>query len=418
MASFSFGAGNAGKILRIPLYALGRAATLVVPRTSDVWVFGSAVGFADGGLALQRFAADRGERTLWLTGSAGEGAEARRLGIRSVAKHSLRGFWATARARVIVITHGFGDVNRYAATGGVIVQLWHGIPLKRIGLDAAVTTASPLPFARGIAPRVLGALYRRTQHRIRVLPAASELVRGRLESAFGLDTRRVPVTGEPRTDTLSQGTAGERRLAARARLGALLGDASGVGGDAPVVLYAPTWRDGAPDPAPPNGVELAGLQTLLAQTGALLLVRSHHLGGGGGALEGPRVHGFGSEVVADITPLLPGIDALVTDYSSLAFDAALAGVPTLFHAPDLAAYERSRGFYGAYADVAGDDAASDWATILAQLRALLTDPSVRAERVRRGDALSARVHAFRDGRNTERVYRAIRQLVTFTERVS
>jgi CDP-glycerol glycerophosphotransferase len=43
---------------------------------------------------------------------------------------------------------------------------------------------------------------------------------------------------------------------------------------------------------------------------------------------------------------------------------------------------------------------------------------VRAERVRRGDALSARVHAFRDGRNTERVYRAIRQLVTFTERVS
>ena len=130
------------------------------------------------------------------------------------------------------------------------------------------------------------------------------------------------------------------------------------------------------------------------------------------------MHGFGSEVVADITPLLPGIDALVTDYSSLAFDAALAGVPTLFHAPDLAAYERSRGFYGAYADVAGDDAASDWATLLAQLRALLTDPSVRAERVRRGDALSARVHAFRDGRNTERVYRAIRQLVTFTERVS
>lgn len=418
MASFSFGAGNAGKILRIPLYALGRAATLVVPRTSDVWVFGSAVGLADGGLALQRFAADRGERTLWLTGSAGEGAEARRLGIRSVAKHSLRGFWATARARVIVITHGFGDVNRYAATGGVIVQLWHGIPLKRIGLDAAVTTASPLPFARGIAPRVLGALYRRTQHRIRVLPAASELVRGRLESAFGLDTRRVPVTGEPRTDTLSQGTAADRRLAARARLGALLADAPGVGGYTPIVLYAPTWRDGAPDPAPPTGVELAGLQTLLAETGAVLLVRSHHLGGGGGPLEGPRVHGFGSEVVADITPLLPGIDALVTDYSSLAFDAALAGVPTLFHAPDLAAYERSRGFYGAYADVAGDDAASDWATLLAQLRALLTDPSVRAERVRRGDALSARVHAFRDGRNTERVYRAIRHLVTFTERVS
>ena len=418
MASFSFGAGNAGKLLRIPLYVFGRVVTALVPRSADLWVFGSAVGLADGAWALWREAAAQGERAVWLTGTDAEAALARERRIPSAPKSSWRGFALTARAAVIVVTHGFGDVNRYAATGGVIVQLWHGIPLKRIGLDAAVTTASPLPFARGIAPRVLGALYRRTQHRIRVLPAASELVRGRLESAFGLDTRRVPVTGEPRTDTLSQGTAADRRLAARARLGALLADAPGVGGYTPIVLYAPTWRDGAPDPAPPNGVELAGLQTLLAQTGALLLVRSHHLGGGGGALEGPRVHGFGSEVVADITPLLPGIDALVTDYSSLAFDAALAGVPTLFHAPDLAAYERSRGFYGTYADVAGDDAASDWATLLAQLRALLTDPSVRAERVRRGDALSARVHAFRDGRNTERVYRAIRHLVTFTERVS
>ncbi|MFV4914503.1 CDP-glycerol glycerophosphotransferase family protein, partial [Microbacterium lacticum] len=245
MASFSFGAGNAGKLLRIPLYLLGRVATLVIPRTSDVWVFGSAVGVADGALAVHRHATDAGERAIWLTGSADEDADARSRGIPFVRRHSLRGFWLTARARVIVITHGFGDVNRYAATGGVVVQLWHGIPLKRIGLDATVTTASPVPFARGAVARVLAALYRRTQGRIRVLPAASEIVRGRLESAFGLDTLRVPVAGEPRTDTLSQGAADERRARARARIGALLGEDPGP---APVVLYAPTWRDGAPDP--------------------------------------------------------------------------------------------------------------------------------------------------------------------------
>ena len=47
-------------------------------------------------------------------------------------KRSLRGFWLTARAGVVVITHGFGDVNRYAVSDAFIVQLWHGIPLKRI----------------------------------------------------------------------------------------------------------------------------------------------------------------------------------------------------------------------------------------------------------------------------------------------
>ena len=44
-----------------------------------------------------------------------------------------RGWWATARAGVVVVTHGQGDVNRYATSGAFLVQLWHGIPLKRIG---------------------------------------------------------------------------------------------------------------------------------------------------------------------------------------------------------------------------------------------------------------------------------------------
>lgn len=405
MASFSFDAGNAGKLLRIPLYALGRVATLVIPRAGDLWVFGSAVGLADGAWSLWQHAVERGERVVWLTSSAADERQARDRGIPFVAKGTLRGFWLTARAGVTVVTHGFGDVNRYAATGGVIVQLWHGIPLKRIGLDAAVTTASPLPFARGATRRVLARLYRRTQGRIRVIPAASELVRGRLESAFGLDTARVPVTGEPRTDVLSRGTAEGRRAAARARLNDLVGD---VTDDTRVVLYAPTWRDGASDPAAPASAEVATLHALLAETDAVLLVRSHHLGVGDYAdLRSPRVRMMGSDLVADVTPLLPGMDALITDYSSLAYDAALVPLPTLFFAPDLAEYQRSRGFYGTYAAVAGDDPAANWSALLAQLRALLSDPAVHAARIERAVALSARVHAFDDGRSTERVYRAI-----------
>ena len=40
-----------------------------------------------------------------------------------------------------------------------------------------------------------------------MLPAASELVRGRLESAFGLDTRRVPVTTSVKDGLTSHLTA-------------------------------------------------------------------------------------------------------------------------------------------------------------------------------------------------------------------
>jgi CDP-glycerol glycerophosphotransferase len=116
---------------------------------------------------------------------------------------------------------------------------------------------------------------------------------------------------------------------------------------------------------------------------------------------------LGSDAVADITPLLPAFDALVTDYSSIAFDAALVPVPTIWFAPDLDAYVARRGMYGTYSDAAGDDWAADWAGAIEQLDAVLGDEEVRRERVARAIALSARLHSYADGGNAARVHEAI-----------
>jgi len=406
VASFSFGAGNAGKLLRIPLYAAGRLATAVIPRSADLWVFGSAAGLADGAWQLWQHAQAHGERAVWLTGGPRDAADAAARGIRWAPRSSWRGFWLTARAAVTVVTHGFGDVNRYAATGGTIVQLWHGIPLKRIGLDSSVTTRSPIPVARSAIERLLASLYRGTQRRIRVLPAASELVRGRLESAFGLPGDRVPVTGEPRVDVLSRGTPEDRRGAARRELAELVGE---VAEATRFVLYAPTWRDGAPDPAIPTVGQWHTLVRILDETDAVLLIRSHPLGDGvyHPPAATPRVRILGSDLVSDVTGLLPAMHAMITDYSSLVYDAALVPVPTVFLAPDLAVYRAERGFYGTYEEVAGPDPATDWADAAAQLHAVLTDDDERGRRSRLARRLSARVHAHTDGHNTARVYRAI-----------
>jgi CDP-glycerol glycerophosphotransferase len=410
VASFSFGAGNARKLAAIPLYAAGRLLTLLVPRSRDQWVFGCGAGIGDGALAVWKVAVADGRRPLWLVGSTREATDAAALGIPTVRKSSLRGLWRTARAGVIVITHGFGDVNRYAVSGAFVVQLWHGIPLKRIGLDSPETLRAPVALARalgaGTARRMLGAMYRSAVRRIRLLPASSHLVRGRLESAFALDDARVPVTGEPRVDVLSQGSPGARRAAARAEIARLSGV---IGPDTRLMLYAPTWRDGDPDPAVPTAAEWEALADLLARHDAILLVRSHPLGGGDYAppLGTDRVRALGSDLVADVTPLLPGLDVLVTDYSSLAFDAALVPLPEVFLAPDVEQYARRRGFYGGYSDVAGDEWAVDWTAALVQLDRVLGDATERERRIERARALSARVHAYRDGGNAERVYRAI-----------
>ncbi|MBW9093175.1 CDP-glycerol glycerophosphotransferase family protein [Microbacterium jejuense] len=410
MASFSFGAGNARKLAAIPLYAAGRLLTLMVPRSRDEWVFGCAVGIGDGALALWEAASTGPHRAVWLVASEREARDAAARGIPTVRKNSWQGLWRTARARVVVVTHGFGDVNRYAVTGAFVVQLWHGIPLKRIGVDSPETLRVPRLVARTplAAPLrgLLRTMYRAAARRIRVLPAASHLVRGRLESAFAVPDTAVPVTGEPRVDVLSQGTPDDRRVTARAAIGHAV---PRVDPSTRYVLYAPTWRDGAADPAVPTDDEWTRIVEVLTRHDATLLVRSHPLGAGEYAppFATDRVQMLGSDLVADVTPLLPGVDALVTDYSSLAFDAALVPLPTLFLAPDVEDYGRRRGFYGTYSAVAGDDWARDWTQTAAQLDVLLGDAAERERRIARARDLSARVHAHRDGRNAERVYRAI-----------
>ncbi len=403
MASFSFSAGNAAQLARIPLYAIGRLVTAIVPRSRDAWVFGCAVGIADGALALWQVATREGARAVWLTADERQDAEAAARGIPTVRKGSLRGFWRTARAEVIVVTHGFGDVNRYATGGGLLVQLWHGIPLKRIGLDSPATLRAPLPLLRPL----IAALYRATQRRIALLPAASHVVRGRLESAFALSDERVPVTGEPRVDVLSQGTDEERRARARAAVVAAVGDV----GDRRLVLYAPTWRDGAPDPAVPTEADWVSIRAALEATDAMLLVRSHPLGAGDYTPGlGERVRLLGSDLVVDVTPLLPAMSLLLTDYSSLIFDASLVPLPVVFLAPDAVAYARERGFYGHYAEVTHDSEAQSWTHAVAQVEHVLSDADERERRVARAVALDRAVHAHRDGGNTERVHRRIRAL--------
>ena len=236
MASFSFRAGNAAKLLRAPLYALGRLVTLLVPR-GERWVFGCGAGIGDGPLEVWRVAQEDGVAAVWLVTDDAEAREAAAIGIPTIRRDSWRGFWATVRARVVVVAFGLGDVNPYGASGAFVVQLWHGIPLKRIGMDSSETTRSPVPFARSLVSALLAFAYARSARRIDLMPASHHLIRGRLESAFELPHGRVLVTGEPRVDPLSTGDAHARRRTGRGAT-----SPTRVGGSAMtrrLVLYAP-----------------------------------------------------------------------------------------------------------------------------------------------------------------------------------
>ena len=236
------------------------------------------------------------------------------------------------------MTHGFGDVNRFGVQGAYVVQLWHGIPFKHIHLDSPATLQLPVLSRFGLVRRAIRSAYERSARGIQLFATASPIAAARIGTAFALPADRVVVTGDPRDDVL----ATETREGARSQVASLLG-----GQELPehVVLYAPTWRDGAEDPLIPTPGDWDRIIEYLGATDSMLLIRSHPLGAGDysvGADLSPRIRMLGSNLQCYINPLLPAMDTLITDYSSIAFDYSLVGGPMIFLAPDVLVYSSSR----------------------------------------------------------------------------
>lgn len=408
---FQFASGNLGKLLAIPKYVLSLVFSWFVPRVRNRWAFGSGIGVGEGALALAlQLQLEQPDATItWLVATDTERELAEQHGFNALPRSSWHGYWATLRAHTLVVTHGLGDVNRFGVFGAVLIQLWHGAPLKRIHLDSPVTTT-----VRGPKPvrALLRRMYERGSQQVSLYVAGSDTAAERLRSAFRVDPGKVRVLGDPRDDELAlQAQDPERARAARERVLSLL-QAGEIADDAPILLYAPTWRDGEDDPAIPNADEVAALHELLDTLGAHLVIRSHPLGAGDYAhVLGPRVHELGSELARDVTPLLGAFDAVITDYSSIVIDFALLDRPIVWFAPDLNEYALGRGLYEPLEITAGGRIERTWSEVLARIAGVFSDGALeRSEAVRNARDLKARFHAHRDGSSAARVLAAIADL--------
>ncbi|WP_449278632.1 CDP-glycerol glycerophosphotransferase family protein [Leucobacter sp. GX24907] len=406
--------GRLRKLLSLLAYLLSFLCSLFVPRRADRWVFGSWIGVGEGALAVARElrTSDPQARIVWTIGEESEAARAEAEGFIPVLRSSWAGFRETLTARHIVITHSFGDVNRFGVAGASVTHLGHGAPIKRLHHHIAAMTDGP-----GFARSVMRRLYRVWAARVGLYVAGSVTVAERLRSANRVDPGRVRVLGDPRDDeVIAQARDAARAAAARAEVRRLLElpheASTGVGSPEILVFYAPTWRDGEADPAVPTPDEAAAISARLAELGARLVIRSHPRGRGAYAevfAGHERVHSLHSGLAADITPLLGAFDVLISDYSSIAIDYALLGRPILWFAPDLRHYSSTRGLYEPLEVTAAGRILDTWESTLSRLGAVLSPAGAR-EAEAEARALAARFHAYPEGGAAARVLAEIRRL--------
>jgi CDP-glycerol glycerophosphotransferase (TagB/SpsB family) len=240
--------------------------------------------------------------------------------------YSLRGIWAYFRAYCVFYTHG-ALFNYAAPKGKLVVNLWHGMPIKKIWRGVP---GSELPLST-------------------YLLSTSAFFSNVLVQASGFNHDRLLETGLPRNDFLTAARPASVEHVARLR-----------GGADRLIFFMPTYRNSVRGYMTKDGIETntvlglseadaRQLHSWLKKNHCKLLVKPHPMSinvgkpfedDGHWAMIDEQAlfkHGIG------LYELLAQVDLLVTDVSSVYVDFLITQRPQILYFPDMERYEATRG---------------------------------------------------------------------------
>lgn len=211
----------------------------------------------------------------------------------------------------------------------IVVNLWHGVPLKKILLAERRSLLYRMLF-----PLIFSGNY------TWVLTTSSHLIPV-MQASFGVKKGQVKVWGQPRNDGLF------RRREAREVLCKIY---PGLPEFTKAVLYAPTHREGDLVRLFPFGdFQEQELSEFLEEEKLLLCIRMHlYTQKVQNLPDSPRIRWLNEEQAEDVMEVLDVFDLLITDYSSIYIDFLLTGKPLLFLPYDKQEYLAQRGLNFSY----------------------------------------------------------------------
>lgn len=303
--------------------------------------------------------------------------------------YSVRALIKIITAKAYIITHGPWDITPFIITSSKkpLINLWHGFPIKKLGTDAH-------NLSKNQKKKVLG--------NFNGLVVMSEEEKVHMSRCYHTKPENTWVTGYPRNDFSFHRTK------------AIINQIPFIEGKK-VLLYAPTWRDeGKTKLFPFKDFNLEELETFLEKNNAVLLLRIHKNELKQHNLEESNVLKIcDGDVVQEISELLPYVDILITDYSSVYIDQLLVDKPMIFVPYDLEEFRNIRGFNYDFNAVSPGPKVKTFAGFRSAIEKYLSDPSLdSAERTR----MKNKFHSHQDDQSSKRVYEKIEHLIKSTSR--
>jgi len=375
-----------------------------IPEKQDQILFDSLPDFADNSKAFYEYLKNINNsplRPVWVISDQQVLEKLSSSGIKSYDKHSFSGFYQFFRSKYIFTTNN--TYLEFKSSRQVLVNLWHGMPLKRMGF-AEDSQNSQMP-------------HQRHDHNY-MLISTSNLMKNLLSSCFHVDARKVHVTGQPRNDKIYSKEKSLKNLFQLINKDQLKDKQ--VKNYQKIVLFTPTWRnwegkvDGKSNHSVMNLDDYHDKRftEFMTENNTLFLVKLH-----------PFEESQYSQIIEDkedivlitskmlqenlldLYDILGAVDILITDYSSIYFDFLLLDRPIIFIPTDLQDYEKSRGFlFDPYDFWAPGPKALTFTDLLAELTKCIDDENYyRKERRLVNDI----VNKYQDSKSSERLYNQV-----------
>ncbi|EMF0341827.1 CDP-glycerol glycerophosphotransferase family protein [Enterococcus faecium] len=316
-------------------------------RSVDLNIYGSWFGekFSDNSAYLFLTELEKeGKKNIWITKN--------RLLKRQLKEeipieyaYSIRGIFYQLRAKNVYVSTSVADVEKNLIGGANVINLWHGIPLKKVMYDVS----SP-----GLEEKI------RLKATNNFVTCSSLSLKSIYMSAFNVDDSHCLVTGQPRTDIFFNNTDTFALL--RRSLASIENKFLGK----KIVLYAPTHRsEGKESIEIEKLIDLNKLNLLMIDRNYIFMIKKHFyhrndtpIGNYSNILDITK-EDIDTQVLLNIT------DILITDYSSIYIDFLLKEKPIIFFRYDLERYLiKDRALYFEYEMVTPGIKVKDGNTLL------------------------------------------------------
>jgi len=306
---------------------------------------------------------------------------------------SLKGLFLFLRTRNVIISYGISAAPFFPyylhEKCKHVIYLGHGIPMKRMGLQTS-------------AWQKYGKRYQLQKYSyMAACSPVEQVIHG---AGFNIDMNHVWVSGLPRNDYLQTAKKDEALIEKYPYL------------NQKVILYAPTWREETQSAEffPFQDFNAEQLDAFLEKEQAYILLRGHKEDiKRDDALSRfdvskiKRVLKADQDLFPDVYELLPYVDILLTDYSSIWIDYLLLDRPIVFIPYDLEDYKRTKGLFLDFEKNTPGYKANSYKEFETQLETYLNKPQEHA--AWRKDICDM-YHTHQDGNSSQRVCELIKEL--------